>query len=69
MSIKIGDRVSWNTSQGQTHGRVVERRVEPFQFAKQQFVASADEPYFIVESEKTGSKAAHKEGALHKLPS
>ena len=56
----------WNTSQGETHGKVVERRTSDFQFDNQQFRASDDEPMFIVESEKTGARAAHKADALRK---
>ena len=64
-----GDRVSWNTSQGRTQGHVVERRVKDFEFAEQSFTASPDEPSYIVESEKTGARAAHKGSALRKLSS
>ncbi len=66
MAISRGDKVSWNTSQGMTHGKAVEKRVKKFTFADQQFNASSDEPYWIVESEKTGAKAAHKESSLDK---
>jgi hypothetical protein len=66
MSISVGDKVSWKTSQGTTHGVAKEKKTKEFQFAKQKFKASSDEPYFIVESEKTGEKAAHKESALRK---
>lgn len=62
-----GDRVSWDTSQGRTQGHVVEKRVRDFEFADQTFTASDDEPAYIVESEKTGAKAAHKGSALRKL--
>ena len=62
-----GDRVSWNTSQGRTHGTVVERKTNDFTFDDQHFTASSDEPAFIVESEKTGAQAAHKGSALKKL--
>jgi hypothetical protein len=62
-----GDRVSWNTSQGRTQGVVVERKTRDFQFAGQHFTASDDEPAFIVESEKSGDRAAHKGSALRKL--
>ncbi|WP_109209447.1 MULTISPECIES: DUF2945 domain-containing protein [Microbacterium] len=62
-----GDRVSWNTSQGRTRGRIVERRTSDFEFAGQHFTASADEPAYIVESEKSGDRAAHKGSALRKL--
>jgi hypothetical protein len=64
-----GDRVSWNTSQGRTRGRIVERKSADFEFAGQHFTASSDEPAFIVESEKTGAQAAHKATALRKLKS
>ena len=61
---KVGDEVTWNTSQGQTHGTVVEKRTKDFQLAKQHFTASDDEPMYVVESEKSGNRAAHKGSAL-----
>jgi hypothetical protein len=64
MSIGKGDRVSWNTSQGRTQGHTVEKKTAPFQHDGQKFNASADEPYWIVQSEKSGAKAAHKESSL-----
>lgn len=66
MVLSIGDNVSWNTSQGKTHGVVREKRTKDFQFDKQKFTASEDEPMWIVESAKTGAEAAHKEPALTK---
>ena len=66
-SFVIGDRVSWSTSQGRTHGTIEERRTKDFQFDGQKFHASDDEPAFIVKSEKTGATAAHKGSALRKL--
>lgn len=65
--VSVGDRVSWATSQGRTRGTVVDRRTKDFEFAGQHFTASTDSPAFIVESEKTGAKAAHKGSALRKL--
>jgi len=68
-SFSNGDRVSWNTPQGRTRGRVVEKEEKDFEFAGQHVTASADEPAFIVESEKTDARAAHKGTALRKLKS
>lgn len=62
-----GDRVSWNTSQGRTHGTVEEKKTKDFTFDDQKFTASDDEPAYIVKSEKTGAEAAHKGSALRKL--
>lgn len=68
-SLKKGDRVSWNTSQGRTRGVVEEQKTKDFTFDGQSFTASADEPAYIVKSEKTGAKAAHKGSALRRLKS
>ena len=67
--VRVGDRVSWGTSQGRTQGKVIERKTADFQFDGQHFTASTDEPAFIVESEKTGAKAAHQGSALRVLKS
>ena len=64
-----GDRVSWGTPQGRTQGEVVEERTSDFHFEGQKFTASSDEPAYIVKSEKTGAKAAHKGSTLTKLTS
>ena len=66
MGLHKGDLVAWNTPQGETTGRIVERRTQDFQLDGQQFRASQDEPAYIVESDKTGARAAHKEGGLTK---
>ncbi len=66
MSLNKGDKVTWGTSQGKTTGTTVEKKTKPFQHDKQKFNASDDEPYWIVESEKTGATAAHKESTLDK---
>lgn len=65
--LSTGDRVSWNTSQGRTRGSVEEKRTKDFRFAGQSFTASDDEPAYIVTSEKSGEKAAHKGSALRRL--
>lgn len=64
-----GDRVSWNTPQGRTRGTVEEKRTKDFEHDDQHFTASADEPAYIVTSEKSGATAAHKGSALRKLKS
>lgn len=68
-NIKVGDRVSWDSPQGHTQGKVVERKTKDFQLDGRQWRASEDEPKLVVESEKTGAKAAHEPSALNKLKS
>ena len=68
-NIEVGDRVSWDSPQGRTQGKVVERKTKDFQLDGRQWKASDDEPKLVVESEKTGAKAAHEPSALNKLKS
>jgi hypothetical protein len=67
--MKIGDRVSWDSPQGRTHGKIVDHKTKDFQLDGRQWRASEDEPKFVVESEKTGAKAAHEPSALRALKS
>lgn len=69
MAIEVGAHVSWNTEQGRTRGTVVERKTKDFQLAGHRFTASESEPMFVVRSDATGKKAAHKPGALRQLKS
>jgi hypothetical protein len=62
--MKIGDKVSWDTSRGRTRGTIVGKKTKDFQLAKQKFTASKDSPKYVVESDKTGAKAAHDPSAL-----
>ena len=64
MAISKGDTVHWNTSQGKTEGKAVEKKTKEFTLDGQKFKASEDEPYWVVESSKSGKKAAHKESSL-----
>lgn len=64
MAFSSGDKVTWKTPQGPTPGTVKQKRVNDFEFEGQQFRPTDDDPYYIVESDKTGSQAAHKESAL-----
>ena len=65
--MKVGDRVSWDTPQGRTQGRIVEKKTQDFQLSKQEFTASEHEPKYVVESEKSGAHAAHAGSALSLL--
>ncbi|MGF1515899.1 MAG: DUF2945 domain-containing protein [Elainellaceae cyanobacterium] len=59
-----GDRVKWNTPQGETVGTVEEMITEPQEVNGQKAAASEDDPRYIVKSEKSGEKAVHKPDAL-----
>jgi hypothetical protein len=68
---KKGDRVAWETPQGKTTGRVVEKltgdkRVGNPGQKGTKVSASEDDPRYVVESDKTGKRAAHKADALER---
>ncbi len=65
-SLKPGDRVEWESSQGPVTGKVKKKLVRPTQIKGHHVAASPDKPEFLVESEKTGDQAAHRPGALKK---
>lgn len=62
-----GDKVSWNSSQGKVEGKVVRKATSPTTIKGHKVAASKDNPEYIVESAKTGAKAAHKPEGLRKI--
>lgn len=65
-ALKKGDEVEWGTSQGKTHGKVVRKQTSPTQIKGHKVAASKENPQYIVESDKSGKRAAHKPGELKK---
>jgi len=61
-----GDKVSWNTSQGRTHGTVIRKQTSETHVKGHKVAASEDHPEYIVRSDKSGDLAAHKPEALTK---
>jgi hypothetical protein len=64
--LKAGDRVSWTTPQGETHGRVVRKLTRQTRVEGHVAKATPTEPQYLVQSEKTGATAAHKPAELRR---
>jgi hypothetical protein len=64
--LKPGDAVTWDTSQGETQGKVVKKQTSPTTIKRHKVAASKDNPEYIVKSDKSGKIAAHKPGELRK---
>ena len=64
---KKGDKVEWETSQGTTSGTVKKKLTNPTDIKGHHVAASADNPEYLVESEKSGKEAAHKPESLKKI--
>ncbi len=65
-TLKSGDKVAWNTSQGETTGKVVKKQTSPTTIKGHKVKATEANPKFIVESDKSGARAAHKADQLQK---
>jgi hypothetical protein len=66
-AFKRGDRVSWNTPQGPTRGKVERKLTSDTTVGGQKITASKDEPRYLVVSDKTGAEAAHRPEALERV--
>lgn len=66
-TLKKGDMVRWNSSNGETHGAVTKVHTKDFVFMNRQRRASEENPQYEVMSEKTGKSAVHKASALKKM--
>ena len=64
---KVGDRVSWQTSQGETTGKVRRKLTAPIAIKGHRVAASEDNPEYLVFSDESGEEAAHRPDALKKI--
>ena len=62
-TFKAGDTVKWDHSQGTTTGKVVKKLISETHIKGH---ASRDHPEYLVESNKTGARAAHRPEELRK---
>jgi len=65
-NLKKGDQVEWSSHGGKAEGKVEKKLTEDTKIKGQKIRASEDDPRYMVKSEKSGGKAAHKPGALKK---
>ena len=65
-TFKAGDTVEWDHSQGTTTGKVVRKLTSPTKIKDHKVAASKDNPEYLVESGKTGARAAHRPEELRK---
>ena len=65
-TLKRGDKVSWGTSGGETHGTVEKKVTGTTQVKGHTAKATKQEPQFVVKSAKSGKTAVHKPGDLKK---
>lgn len=64
--LEQGDEVSWHTHGTTTSGEVEKKITHDTDAAGRTVRASADDPQYLVKSDKTGREAVHKPEALRK---
>ena len=65
-TLKTGDKVKWDTPQGETHGTVVKKETGTAKVKGHTAKATKSEPQYRVKSEKSGKEAVHKPEELKK---
>ncbi len=65
--LKTSDKVEWQTPQGKTSGTVKKKLTKPMEIKGHHVAASRENPEILVESSKSGKKAAHKPESLKKV--
>jgi hypothetical protein len=64
--LKKGDKVTWETSQGETHGTVEKIVTSTTKVKGYTAKATKEHPEVMVKSDKSGKEAVHKPEALKK---
>jgi Hypervirulence associated proteins TUDOR domain len=65
-SFRKGDKVAWESSGGHSVGTIEKKLTSPINIKGHKVAASKDNPEYLVKSDKSGGKAAHKPSALKK---
>lgn len=66
--LSTGDKVGWKTHGTTTEGTVKKKITSDTEEAGRTVRASAEDPQYLVESDKSGREAVHKPGALKPAP-
>jgi hypothetical protein len=64
--LKKGDEVTWQSHGSTAEGKVEKKITSDTHAAKRTVKASADDPQYLVKSDKSGGEAVHKPDALTK---
>ena len=66
-AFKVGEHVGWNSEAGQVSGRIVRIHTQDFDWKGYTHQASAADPQYEIQSDKTDHLAVHKGAALHRI--
>ncbi len=66
-SFKVDDHVSWNSEAGRVSGRIIKVHHADFDWKGYTHHASAADPQYEIQSDKTEHVAVHKGSALRRI--
>jgi hypothetical protein len=66
-TFRVGDHVEWNSEAGLVSGRIIKVHTRDFNYKGHMRRASAAEPQYEIQSDKTDHVAAHKGSALSRI--
>jgi len=66
-TLKVGDRVSWNSEAGRVRGKIVKVHRRNVNYKGYTHHASQAEPQYEIKSDKTDHIAVHKAAVLRRL--
>jgi hypothetical protein len=64
--LDVGDHVSWNSEAGRVRGRIIKVHTKDVDYKGYTHHASADDPQYEIQSDKSDHIALHKGSALKK---
>jgi len=64
---KVGDHVEWNSEAGRVRGTIKKKVTSAIKFKTYTVRVTAEEPQYLIKSDKTDHMAMHKGAALKKL--
>jgi hypothetical protein len=64
---KVGDHVRWNSEAGHVSGKIVKVHTKDTDYKGYTHHATADDPQYEIQSDKSDHVAMHKGTALHKI--
>ncbi|GAQ89548.1 hypothetical protein KFL_005350030 [Klebsormidium nitens] len=65
--LQEGEKVAWKFGAGKAVGHVDHKLTEPTKVGSRTYKASEENPKYLVQSDKSGGKAAHNPDKLEKL--
>jgi hypothetical protein len=65
--LKVGDHVEWNSEAGHVRGTIKKKVTSAIKFKTYTVRATAEEPQYLIKSDKTEHMAMHKGAVLKKL--